>query len=118
DEATRAMRTATDRSLSPSIGECKAGCLVGWRTLGRGGRDRTGDHLLPKQIRYRCATPRGRDYPTGLRRGEEADALAPSGDLWRLGSSRDAAAGRGGLFLERAVARAQAEGAWPVDRDG
>ena len=27
--------------------------------LGRGGRDRTGDHLLPKQIRYRCATPRG-----------------------------------------------------------
>ena len=25
---------------------------------GRGGRDRTGDLLLPKQARYRCATPR------------------------------------------------------------
>src|SRR6266511_847347 len=28
------------------------------RRFGRGGRDRTGDHLLPKQVRYRCATPR------------------------------------------------------------
>ena len=47
--------------------------------VGRGGRDRTGDHLLPKQIRYRCATPRGSDYPT-KKRGFRARCAGPGGD--------------------------------------
>src|SRR5688500_8076887 len=43
---------------------------------GRGGRDRTGDHLLPKQIRYRCATPRKRrNYPTLVGRDVPAEAM-------------------------------------------
>ena len=36
----------------------EAGTLGAASTTGRGGRDRTGDLLLPKQARYRCATPR------------------------------------------------------------
>ena len=35
----------------------RPGPVSGWKH-GRGGQDRTGDHLLPKQVRYRCATPR------------------------------------------------------------
>jgi hypothetical protein len=46
---------------------------------GRGGRDRTGDHLLPKQIRYLCATPRRSDYPT-KKRGLRARCAGPAAD--------------------------------------
>ena len=35
-------------------------CLPSSVWTGRGGQDRTGDLLLPKQARFRCATPRHR----------------------------------------------------------
>src|SRR5690242_14166052 len=41
--------------MTPTI---SADCRLSHLERGRGGQDRTGDHLLPKQVRYRCATPR------------------------------------------------------------
>jgi hypothetical protein len=59
---------------------------------GRGGRDRTGDHLLPKQVRYRCATPRGRRiiprgtvYPNPLMRRRRMYWQSGGAPSWSAG---------------------------------